>query len=269
MKRKTSGHKIPDIYMAKDEDGTTSGQQLFTKAGTTALALTGSDADLVFSGTMAQIIMSGASGTINMSGATPAIVGAIQHRNTKAGTVAISLSGSDADIELSGTNAQIIMSGNANAITMSGTSAVLDMTGVTPSIAGAIQMRTSKAGTVAVDISGSDADLQLTGSNAQIIMSGDTPTLNMSGAGGLLTGTMQVVTNRAGTVAVNISGSDADLQITGTNSQIIMSGNASGIRLEGTGAKFYFANDLGQVGTFDFTGSSVRMYFGGGTGTFV
>lgn len=150
------GHKIPDKYMEKDADGTTSGQQIFTKAGTTTIVLSGSDADLVLSGTMAQIVFSGTAGTLNMSGPTPAIVGAIQHRNTKAGTVAIEL-----------------------------------------------------------------------------------------------------------------SGSDADLQLTGTNSQIIMSGDASGIRLTGTGARFYLANDLGQVGTIDFTGSSVRLYFGGGTGTFV
>jgi diaminopimelate epimerase len=316
--------------MEKDQDGTTSGQQVITKAGTTALALSGSDADLVLSGTMAQIIFSGTSGTLNMSGPTPAIVGAIQHRNTKAGTVAIDLSGSDADIQLTGTNSQIILSGNASKITFSGTSQVLDMAGETPAITGAIQLRVSKAGTVAVDLSGSDSDIQLTGSNAQIIMSGDTPTLNMSGAGGLLTGTMQVVTNRAGTVAINVpgsdadiqltgtnsqiilsgnaskitmsgtnqvldmtgeapsiagaillntskagttavllSGSDADLEITGTNAQILMSGNASGIRLTGTSSKWYMTNDVGQVGTIDFTGSSIRLYFGGGTGTFV
>lgn len=263
------GHKIPDIYLRKDEDGTSSGQQIFTAAGTTVIALSGSDADLVFSGTMAQLIMSGAGGTINMSGATPAIVGAIQHRNTKAGTVAISLSGSDADLELSGTNAQIIMSGNANKITMSGTSAVLDMTGVTPSIAGAIQLTTSKAGTTAIELSGSAAELTLSGTMAQLNFSGTSGTLNMSGPTPSIVGAIQHRNTKAGTVAIDLSGSDADLQLTGTNSQIILSGDASGIRLSGTGAKFYLANDSGQVGTIDFTGSSIRLLFGGGTGTFV
>lgn len=81
--------------------------------------------------------------------------------------------------------------------------------------------------------------------------------------------TGQLTISKAGTVALAMSGSDADIQFTGTNSQLIMSGHASGIRLTGTGAKFYIANDGGQVGTFAFEGSSVRMYFGGGTGTFV
>lgn len=131
------------------------------------------------------------------------------------------------------------------------------------------QLTISKAGTVALSISGSDSDIQMSGSNCQLIMSGSTPAITMSGSGPSITGAIQYLTSRAGTVAFNISGSDADIQLTGTNSQIIMSGNASGISLTGTGAKFYIANDLGQVGTFAFEGSSVRMYFGGGTGTFV
>lgn len=81
--------------------------------------------------------------------------------------------------------------------------------------------------------------------------------------------TGQVIISKAGTVALNLSGSDADIQFTGTNAQIIMSGNSSGLRLTGTGAKFYLANDSAQVGTIAFEGSSVRIYFGGGTGTFV
>lgn len=57
------------------------------------------------------------------------------------------------------------------------------------------QLTISKAGTVGLALSGSDADILLSGSQAQVILSGDTPAVRLQGAGAKL-----YLSNPGGTV---------------------------------------------------------------------
>lgn len=63
------------------------------------------------------------------------------------------------------------------------------------------QVVISKAGTIVLALSGSDADIALQGSNAQIIMSGDTPSVSLTGAGG-----KYYIANAGGTVGTLVLG---------------------------------------------------------------
>lgn len=66
---KSAGIKIPDIYIHNDRDDASTAQLVISKAGTTALALSGSDADFEMSGSQSQIIMSGDTPAVRLSGA--------------------------------------------------------------------------------------------------------------------------------------------------------------------------------------------------------
>lgn len=68
--RKTAGVKIPDIFIRNDANDATTGQITISKAGTVALALSGSDADIQLSGSNAQIIMSGDTPAVSLTGAS-------------------------------------------------------------------------------------------------------------------------------------------------------------------------------------------------------
>lgn len=69
VNRKTSGIKIPDIFLRNDGDDVTTGQIRTSKAGTVALALTGSDADIELTGSNAQVILSGDTPAVSLTGA--------------------------------------------------------------------------------------------------------------------------------------------------------------------------------------------------------
>lgn len=62
VNRKVAGIKIPDIFIRNDADDATTGQIVTSKAGTVALALTGSNAGLEISGASPSLNMTGTGG---------------------------------------------------------------------------------------------------------------------------------------------------------------------------------------------------------------